>query len=250
MKNRQKIWQPETAAYKRFHFPVHAKLTKETDTQKVAEKPASVAPARKEPAKAPADQATSPPTQHQFNTGYEKGKKEGYRKGLEEGRLTGLDEGKHIGLEQGRIQNTDQQAAFVEVLQQQLAQVRNAHLQNREELVLWLGRVVEETCRQVVRRELSTETDHIVHVIKETLNLMPEEDQYSIHLSPHDAEQIKQLKPDMGVAWQIVEDRTVTQGDCRIVSSETEAEARMESRLVECLDIIRETLPVSIQEVS
>ena len=251
MKSRQKIWQPETAAYKRFHFPVHARSHESHIPENEAPPESDLPFSSAQPEvtdKVTAD-ALVPESQNHYSKGFMNGEQEGYRKGLEEGRRASLEEGKKIGLEQGRIMLSDQQKNFVNTLQEQLEKVQSSHLKHREELTLWLGRVVEETCRQVVRRELSTESDQIIRVIKETLELMPENKQCSIHLNPQDADLLKTLKPDLGIAWQIIEDRSVAEGDCRIVSSETEAEARLESRLVECLDIIRESLPASIKEV-
>lgn len=249
MRSKRKIWQPETAAYKRFHFPVHGNTTEaQSEAEAVAESFSNQA----EPELQKSSVIEQPPQstfQTYYEKGLEKGKDEGYRRGVEEGRREGFEEGKLLGLQQGDQQLQSKHEIFIQNLQEQLSKVKTRHSQSREELVDWLGKVIEETCRQVVRRELKTDSQQIIRVVEETLKLLPETDQYSIHLNPEDAELLKQHKPDLGVAWQIIEDRNVARGDCRIESADTEAEARLESRLIECLEIIRETLPASLQEV-
>lgn len=249
MRGKQKIWQPETAAYKRFHFPVHGNAV---DTQPAKENiPNTAGKVDPDLQKTPAVEEPSQSTlQTYYEQGLQKGRDEGYLRGVEEGRREGFEEGKLLGLQQGDQQLHSKQSAFIENLQQQLAKVKTHHSQSRQDLVDWLGKVIEETCRQVVRRELKTDSEQIIRVVEETLKLLPETDQYKIHLNPQDAELLKEHKPDLGVVWQLIEDRNLTQGDCRIESAGTEAEARLESRLIECLDIIRETLPASLGEVS
>ena len=247
---KRKIWQPETAAYKRFQFPVHGnaiETTPETDNP-VENLSGEVEPgSHKIP---PVDELPQNTLQTYYEKGLQKGKDEGYRKGVEEGRREGFEEGKLLGLKQSEQQLQTQHSAFIQNLQEQLSKVKKRHSKSRDELVDWLGRIIEETCRQVVRRELKTDSEQIIRVVEETLKLLPETDQYRIHLNPQDAELLLQHKPDLGVAWQLIEDRTLALGDCRIESAGTEAEARLESRLMECLDIIRETLPASLEEGS
>ena len=250
MRSKQKIWQPETAAYKRFQFPVHGEaVTTKPETDKATEELTGQIDSglHTRPGVEDVEQST---LQNYYEKGLQKGKEEGYRKGVEEGRREGFEEGKLLGLQQSEQQLQSQHKAFLENLQKQLSGVKKRHSKSRDQLVDWLGKVIEETCRQVVRRELKTDSEQIIRVVEETLKLLPETDQYSIHLNPQDAELLKEHKPDLGVAWQLVEDRSVALGDCRIESAGTEAEARLESRLMECLDIIRETLPASLEEVS
>ena len=247
---KRKIWQPETAAYKRFQFPVHGSAIDSTsETENRAEDLSGQAESglRKT---TPVDELPQNTLQEYYEKGLQKGTSEGYRKGVEEGRREGLEEGRLLGLKQSEQQLKGQHNVFIKNLQQQLSKVKKRHSESRDELVDWLRKIIEETCRQVVRRELKTDSEHIIRVVEETLELLPETEQYRIHLSPQDADLLKQHKPDLGAAWQLIEDRTLAQGDCRIESAGTEAEARLESRLMECMDIIRETLPASLEEVS
>ena len=254
MRGKQKIWQPETAAYKRFQFPVHGDAIAKPEAEKPETEITPKGHSRQVDSSSHKTQSAEELPQNTLQTyydqGLQKGKNEGYRQGVKEGRREGFEEGKLLGLQQSEQQLHSHHEAFIQSLQKELSEVKKRHSESREDLVDWLGKVIEETCRQVVRRELKTDSQQIIRVVEETLKLLPETDQYSIHLNPQDAELLTQHKPDLGVAWQLIEDRTVAQGDCRIESAGTEAEARLESRLIECLDIIRETLPASLQEVS
>ena len=123
------------------------------------------------------------------------------------------------------------------------------HLNDREQVSVWLGQVVEEVCRQVVRREVSIQQSQIVDIIRQTLDLIPESKEYSIHVCEQDAELLREIKPDFGVPWQLSVNHELVPGDCRIVGNEGEADAHLESRLVQCLDIIRESLPSNLEAV-
>lgn len=255
MTNRQKIWQPETAAFKRFLFPVHQKPgefqnSETSETPEITQQPdySASQPVDKVQNTVPTPQEPAEPSAEVLQSILEQGIEKGYAKGVEEGRRMGFEEGRELGVKEGGRIATEEQKKLVSLLRKEMSEFRSGASYGRDEKISWLGKVIEETCRQVVRRELMTSPEQIVSVIRETLSIMPEDAQYTIHVNPVNAELLKQLKPDFGAAWQVVEDQELPMHDCRIISSQTEAEARMESRLVECLDIIRENLPAAMED--
>ncbi|WOG29084.1 FliH/SctL family protein [Endozoicomonas sp. 8E] len=250
MTNRQKIWQPETAAFKRFLFPVHRKpgevQSSEIDQQTADH--SAFQPEETVQNKVPATRESIEPSAEVLQSILEQGIEKGYAKGVEEGRRMGFEEGRELGVREGGRIATEEQKKLVSLLRKEMSEFRSGGNYGGDEKISWLGKVIEETCRQVVRRELMTSPEQIVSVVRETLSIMPEDAQYTIHVNPVNAELLKKLKPDFGAAWQVVEDHELQMNDCRIISSQTEAEARMESRLVECLDIIRENLPAAMED--
>lgn len=273
MKNRNRIWQPETAAYKRFQFPVHDRksiqehngaVSTESEAGPFKGKSYQTHAIKPEPAihnlnnvqsfdaneKALADNlADNNAAKVQHVAELQKAEKQSYQRGYEEGRRLGFEEASNKVASQAQ-QVSEQHKAFLENLHKELASLQTEHLKNREQLSVWLGQVVEEVCRQVVRKEVSTQQGQIVEIIRQTLDLIPESEEYSIHVCEQDAELLREVKPDFGIPWQLSVSHELTPGDCRIVASDGEADARLESRLMQCLDIIRESLPADLEVVS
>ncbi|MBO9480838.1 FliH/SctL family protein [Salinisphaera sp. G21_0] len=263
MKNRNRIWQPETAAYKRFQFPVHdresiqertggasteneADIFKEKSYQTHSIKPEPTVPNSNN---RQSSDAVEKARAENHAAQMQKIEKQSYQRGYEEGRRLGFEEAS--GKVASQVQQaSEQHKAFFESLHKELASLQTEHLKNREQLSIWLGQVVEEVCRQVVRTEVSTQQGQIVEIIRQTLDLIPESDEYSIHVCEQDAELLREVKPDFGIPWQLSVSQELTPGDCRIVASDGEADARLESRLMQCLDIIRESLPANLEAVT
>lgn len=263
MKNRNKIWQPETAAYKRFQFPVHdresiqerneAGSTK-SEVSTFKEKSYQTHSIKPESTFQNVHNSQSPEAAEKMRVEnhtaeVQRVEKQSYQRGYDEGRRQGFEEASSKVASQTQ-QASEQQKAFLESLHKELASLQTQHLKNREQLSIWLGQVVEEVCRQVVRKEVSTQQGQIVEIIRQTLDLIPESDEYSIHVCEQDAELLREVKPDFGIPWQLSVSHELTSGDCRIVASDGEADARLESRLMQCLDIIRESLPANLEVVS
>lgn len=259
MKNRNKIWQPETAAYKRFQFPIHGResvqqidelTTVEPETHPVQEKSHPVETPRAAAAEDIQQQfaAAEKARAEQHAAQIDKIEQQSYQRGYEEGRRLGFEEATSKVASQSQ-QISEHHKALIDNLHKELSTLQVQHLNDREQVSVWLGQVVEEVCRQVVRREVSIQQSQIVDIIRQTLDLIPESKEYSIHVCEQDAELLREIKPDFGVPWQLLVNHELVPGDCRIVGNEGEADAHLESRLVQCLDIIRESLPTNLEAV-
>jgi flagellar assembly protein FliH len=85
-----------------------------------------------------------------------------------------------------------------------------------------------------VRRELKTQPDEIIAVVRETVGLLPiVARQVRVHLHPEDAELVRsRLAIASGeVAWSIVEDPMLARGGCRVTSETSNIDAQLEQRL-------------------
>lgn len=88
--------------------------------------------------------------------------------------------------------------------------------------------------RQIIRRELKTQPDEIVAVVRETVGLLPiVARQVRVHLHPEDAELVRsRLASASGErAWSIVEDPMLARGGCRVTSETSSIDAQLEQRL-------------------
>ncbi len=88
--------------------------------------------------------------------------------------------------------------------------------------------------RQLVRRELRTQPEQIIAVIRETVALLPAAARdVRIHLHPEDAALVRErlVEPAAERAWTLVEDPVITRGGCRISSENSSIDAQVETRL-------------------
>jgi flagellar assembly protein FliH len=103
--------------------------------------------------------------------------------------------------------------------------------QVQRQLALLAGAIA----RQIVRRELKTQPDEIVAVVRETVGLLPiVARQVRVHLHPQDAELVRSRLAAAASgerAWSIVEDPMLARGGCRVTSETSSIDAQLEQRL-------------------
>lgn len=88
--------------------------------------------------------------------------------------------------------------------------------------------------RHIVRRELKTQPDEIVAVIRETVALLPMTARdIRVHLNPEDATLVHARLAEAGSdrSWSIAEDPLISRGGCRVSSENSTIDATLEQRL-------------------
>jgi flagellar assembly protein FliH len=88
--------------------------------------------------------------------------------------------------------------------------------------------------RHIVRRELKTQPDEIVAVIRETVALLPMTAcDIRVHLNPEDAKLVRAraVEPGSDRSWSIAEDPLISRGGCRVSSENSTIDATLERRL-------------------
>ena len=97
-----------------------------------------------------------------------------------------------------------------------------------------LAELAGAIARHVVRRELKTNPDQIIGVIRETVSLLPMTARdVRVHLHPEDAKLVRaRLTEETSErAWTITEDPIMAQGGCRITSDDSTIDAQLEQRI-------------------
>ena len=100
----------------------------------------------------------------------------------------------------------------------------------QRQLVLLAGAIA----RHIVRRELQTQPDEIVAVIRETVALLPMTARdIRVHLNPEDAKLVRSRVVEAGSdrSWNIAEDPLISRGGCRVSSENSTIDATLEQRL-------------------
>mgnify|MGYP002338647500 CR=1 FL=1 len=142
----------------------------------------------------------------------------GYEAGLAEGRAAGQEE---INARMERL------TALLQALERPLDSVE-------EDTQRVLAELACSVAGQLVRREMSRDPDAIVPVVREAMEtLQAESEAPEIRLHPEDAPLVReafQTQCDEG-NWRIVDDQTLSRGDCWVRAGHTSIDARLESRI-------------------
>jgi len=88
--------------------------------------------------------------------------------------------------------------------------------------------------RQIIRRELKTDPDHVVAVVKEAVSALPLASRsVRISLHPDDAVLVRKslsLSENME-KWSVAEDPALSRGDCKVSTETSHIDATLEKRL-------------------
>ena len=150
---------------------------------------------------------------------------EGHAQGREAGLVAAQQEARAAAAEAER--RVQQLQSILDLMTRPLADLDH---QVQRQLALLAGAIA----RQIVRRELKTQPDEIIAVVRETVSLLPiVARQVRVHLHPEDAELVRsRLATASGeVAWSIVEDPMLARGGCRVTSETSSIDAQLEQRL-------------------
>lgn len=152
--------------------------------------------------------------------------KEGHQIGFEEGKTQGYQAGLQLGQ-----QEMAQQVVYLK----QIMTTLNTPLEELDsEIENDLVSLVTTVARQLVRRELKTDREHVIGAVRAALAVLPINDRkLKIFLHPQDVELVKKglAIDDEESRWQWIEDPMLTRGGCRLETADTVIDASVESRL-------------------
>ena len=149
-----------------------------------------------------------------------------------EGFATGEREGFHSTQLKVRQEAEVALAAKLASLEQVMAQLLEPIAEQDTQIEKSLVHLVAHVTRQVIGRELRSDSSQITHVLREALKLLPMgADNIRIHLNPQDFEQAKALRERHEENWKLLEDEALLPGGCRIETAHSRIDATMETRL-------------------
>ena len=94
--------------------------------------------------------------------------------------------------------------------------------------------LVKAVARQLVRRELRMDPSHLVAVVREGLAALPiSAEEIVVRLHPEDATVIRDClgRDDDDRPWRIQADPAMEPGGCQIISTASQVDGRLETRL-------------------
>ena len=103
--------------------------------------------------------------------------------------------------------------------------------------------LVEHMTRQVIQRELKTDSTQIEKVLREGLKLLPMgAENIRLFINPQDFDQIKALRERHDEHWRIVEDDTLQPGGCRSETEHSRIDASIETRIKQAMNQLLDQL--------
>jgi flagellar assembly protein FliH len=152
----------------------------------------------------------------------------------------GFSTGEKDGLRSGQVKAKQEADAALAIklasLEQVMTQLLEPIAEQDQQLEVALVQLVSHMTKQVVQRELTTDSTQIRQVLREALKLLPMgAANVRIHIHPQDFELIKALRDRHEETWRILEDETLQPGGCRVESEQSQIDATIETRLAQML---------------
>ena len=149
-----------------------------------------------------------------------------------EGFATGEREGFHSTQLKVRQEAEEALTAKLASLEQLMANLLEPIAEQDTQIEKSLVHLVAHVARQVIGRELASDSSQITHVLREALKLLPMgADNIRIHLNPQDFELAKALRERHEESWKLLEDESLMPGGCRIETAHSRIDATMETRM-------------------
>ena len=143
---------------------------------------------------------------------------EAYARGLKEGMAAGQS---HI---------REQAQVFVGLANALHNPIKQTDEKIENEIVLMCMTIA----KQIIRREISMDSGHIISVIREALAALPIASQkVRIFLHPDDVVLVRKVMAELNddISWSVVDDLTLTRGGCKVTTEYSQIDATLETRM-------------------
>ncbi|MDJ0806215.1 MAG: flagellar assembly protein FliH [Gammaproteobacteria bacterium] len=153
-----------------------------------------------------------------YDEGYAKGREEGFSFGHKEGLSKSQQEMRHYA---------EQMEQLLAIFSEPLRELDN---QVERELLSLVIAIV----KQLVRREVKSDPNLIIGVVREALSILPVASQnVRLVVHPGDAELIREVYAlgDTEIGWKLAEDPVISRGGCKVITETSQIDATLDSRL-------------------
>ena len=153
-----------------------------------------------------------------------------------EGFATGERDGFHAGQLKARQEAEQALAPKLQSLETLMGQLLEPIAEQDRNLEHALLTLLSHLAREVIRRDLKTDSAHIVQVLREALKLLPMgAENIRIHVNPQDFELVKALRERHEESWKILEDDSLLPGGCLVETLYSRIDASVETRLEQAI---------------
>lgn len=149
-----------------------------------------------------------------------------------EGFATGEREGFHSTQLKVRQEAEVALNARLESLEQLMGHLLDPIAEQDAQIEKQLVHLVSHIAREVIGRELRTDSSQITHVLREALKLLPMgAENIRIHVNPQDFALAKALRERHEENWRLLEDDSLQPGGCWIETAHSRIDATVETRI-------------------
>ena len=159
-------------------------------------------------------------------------RQEAYNEGFSTGEKDGFHAGQLRARQDAELRLNEQLAR----LEQLMGHLLEPIAEQDQALELALVDLVAHVSREVIQRELHSDSSQLQQILSEALGLLPMgAGNLRIHVNPQDFELVKALRERHEESWKIVEDSALEPGGCRVESQNSLVDATVETRLKQAL---------------
>ncbi len=154
-----------------------------------------------------------------------------YREGFEQGRKDGFE----YGHKEALAVSGDDLRAKAEKMDELMSALNTPFKELDEQVERELISLTISMVRQLVRREVKSNPEQIIGVVREALALLPVSSRnVRLVLHPEDAKLVREIfeVSDKDLVWTILEDPVLERGGCKVTTDTSQIDATLESRLV------------------
>ena len=163
----------------------------------------------------------------------QEGRERGYKAGFEQGRSEGYETGEKQGREEMRQKLAAEQQRFQHLVQS-LRQPVEEQNQALEKLLL---DTVCALTRSLVKRELFTDSGHILAEVKAAVAALPAgPEQIRLYLNPDDLALVEAYAEEQNLDWQFQGDEQLLPGGCRVETAQSQVDFSVEQQLAQQLE--------------
>lgn len=158
-----------------------------------------------------------------------------------EGFATGEKDGFHAGQLKAQQEAKAVLAKRTGELDALMAQLMAPLKQQDEQIEDMLLVLLEQMLRAVLQREMQSDRDQVVGVLRSALKALPVgAENIRIYLNPLDFDSIKALRERHDESWRLLEDDQLMPGGCRIETEHSQVDATLETRLQQLIEQLYE----------
>lgn len=163
----------------------------------------------------------------------QEGRQRGYQTGFDQGR----SEGYEVGQKQGREEMRQGLAAEQQRFQHLIQSLREPLEEQDQALEKLLLDTICALTRSLVKRELLTDSSHILTEVKAAVAVLPTgSEQIRIFLNPDDLALVETYAEEQGLDWQFMDDEQLLPGGCRVETTQSRVDFSVEQQLAQQLE--------------
>ncbi|WP_257285664.1 FliH/SctL family protein [Endozoicomonas sp. SESOKO1] len=174
--------------------------------------------------------------------GYAEGQQRGLQDGFQDGYQNGFEAGHLAGLHESQLQQQDSAEQWLALMNSLWNELHNLHQSTLLHLGQPLIELISKVVRQVVNHELAISRESLQQLVTDSLSMLTDIKEGHLVINPVDRPLIDPIVKQLPEGWSIREDDQLTAGGCRLITDHGEVDATVESRVMACIDTVREQL--------